>query len=122
MTTCKLRNQLHNQLLTMSSIFFDTVGKLALGSRLRLLTERITDDAAAIYQLYNIGLQPKWFPVFYVLSGGEQKTITSIAREIGHSHPSVSKIIAEMVQEGLVKERADKADGRRNLVCLTAKG
>ncbi len=106
----------------MSANFFDTVGKLALGSRLRLLTERITDDAAAIYQLYNIALQPKWFPVFYVLSGGGQKTITAIAREIGHSHPSVSKIIAEMVQQGLVNERRDKADGRRNMVGLTAKG
>jgi len=106
----------------MSANFFDTVGKLALGSRLRLLTERITDDAAAIYKLYDIDLQPKWFPVFYVLSGGAQKTITAIARDIGHSHPSVSKIIAEMVASGLVKEKKDKADGRRNLVSLTARG
>ena len=59
--------------------FFDTVGKMAIGSRLRLLTERITEDAAQIYKLYNIDLQPKWWPVFYVLSNGETKTITEIA-------------------------------------------
>ena len=62
--------------------FFNQVGKLALGSRLRMLTERITDDAAHIYKLYDIELQPKWFPVFYVLSQGEPRTITTIAREI----------------------------------------
>ena len=102
--------------------FFDTTGKMALGSRLRLLTERITADAAELYKLYGVGLQPKWFPVFYVLSNSELKTITEIAREIGHSHPSVSKIISEMASKGLVKEKKDKADGRRNMVCLSAKG
>ncbi len=102
--------------------FFDTVGKLALGSRLRLLTEKITDDAAQIYKLYGIDMHPKWFPVFYILSTGEAMTITAIAREIGHSHPSVSKIITEMAKQGLVKEKKDKTDGRRNMVCLSAKG
>ena len=102
--------------------FFDTTGKMALGSRLRLLTERITADAAELYKLYGVGLQPKWFPVFYVLSHDELKTITEIAKEIGHSHPSVSKIISEMALKGLVKEKKDKADGRRNMVCLSAKG
>jgi DNA-binding MarR family transcriptional regulator/GNAT superfamily N-acetyltransferase len=102
--------------------FFNQTGKMAIGSRLRLLTEKITEDAARIYKLYNISMQPKWFPVFYVLSQGEAKTITSIAREIGHSHPSVSKIISEMLKAGYVKEMKDKTDGRRNAVKLSAKG
>lgn len=102
--------------------FFDKVGKVAIGSRLRMLTEKITEDAAGIYKLYDIDLQPKWFPVFYILSQGEEKTITSIAKEIGHSHPSVSKIISEMSERGLVKEKKDKTDGRRNMVSLSRKG
>jgi len=102
--------------------FFDNVGKIAIGSRLRMLTEKITEDAANIYSFYDIGLQPKWFPVFYVLSQGEEKTITAIAKEIGHSHPSVSKIIGEMSKHGFVKEKKDKSDGRRNMVSLSKKG
>lgn len=102
--------------------FFDKVGKMALGSRLRMLTEKITEDAAHIYSLYDIDLQPKWFPVFYVLSQGEGKTITAIAKEIGHSHPSVSKIISEMSKKGFVIEKKDKTDGRRNVVKLSKKG
>jgi DNA-binding MarR family transcriptional regulator/GNAT superfamily N-acetyltransferase len=102
--------------------FFDNVGKMALGSRLRFLTEKITEDASQIYGMYNIDMNPKWFPVFYVLSKGETKTITAIAKEIGHSHPSVSKIISEMVDKGLVKEKKDKSDGRRNMVTLSTKG
>jgi ribosomal protein S18 acetylase RimI-like enzyme len=102
--------------------FFTEVGKMAIGSRLRRLSERITEDASHIYELYNVDLQPKWFPVFYVLSKGQEKTITAIAEEIGHSHPSVSKIASEMVKKGLLTEKTDKTDGRRNMISLSRKG
>ncbi|MDN3584910.1 bifunctional helix-turn-helix transcriptional regulator/GNAT family N-acetyltransferase [Mucilaginibacter flavus] len=102
--------------------FFNKTGKMAIGSRLRMLTEMITEDAAKIYKLYDIDMQPKWFPVFYVLSAGEAKTITDVAKEIGHSHPSVSKIIREMAKHDLVTEQKDKTDGRRNMVSLSTKG
>ena len=61
--------------------FFNQTGKLAIGSRLRMLTDKITVDAAAIYKMFGVDLKPKWFPVFFVLSRGEAKTITSIAKE-----------------------------------------
>lgn len=102
--------------------FFNQTGKLAIGSRLRMLTDKITVDAASIYKMFEVDLKPKWFPVFFILSQGEAKTITTIAKEIGHSHPSVSNIIKEMVAKGLVKETKDKTDGRINRVMLSAKG
>lgn len=101
--------------------FFKQTGKMAIGSRLRLLTEKITEDAAAIYQMYDVALQPKWFPVFHVLTQNSD-TITGIAQQIGHSHPSVSKIVAEMVKNGLVVEKKDKTDGRKNVIALSATG
>ena len=101
--------------------FFKQTGKMAIGSRLRLLTEKITEDAAAIYQMYDVALQPKWFPVFHVLTQNDD-TITGIAQQIGHSHPSVSKIVAEMVKNGLVVEKKDKTDGRKNVIALSATG
>jgi len=102
--------------------FFEETGKVAIGSRLRMLTDRVTEDAAQIYKLYDIDMQPKWFPVFHSLAQGEEKSITILAKEIGHSHPSVSKIISEMSKKGYVKENKDKNDGRRNVVSLTNKG
>jgi DNA-binding MarR family transcriptional regulator/predicted GNAT family N-acyltransferase len=102
--------------------FFNQVGKVAIGSRLRMLTEKITEDAAQLYLLYQVDLQPKWFPVYYALSQGEEKTITCIAKEIGHSHPSVSTIIAEMSKKGIVTEKKDHKDRRRNVVSLSHKG
>ena len=103
-------------------MFFNTVGKLALGSRLRMLSETMVEDAKKIYALYGVDLKPKWWPVFYVLSKNQKKSITKIAKEIKQSHPSVSKIVQEMVKAGIVKERKDKADGRKNMLELTEKG
>lgn len=102
--------------------FFEQTGKKAIGTRLRRLSEWITEDAAQIYTLYGVTLQPKWFPVYYVLSGGEAKTITSIAEEIEHSHVSVSKIIREMAKSGLITFGSDENDARKNLVSLSELG
>ena len=64
--------------------FFNKTGKMALGSRLRLLTAKVTEDAEQIYSLYGVSLVPKWFPVFFLLSEEGEKTITEISEEIGH--------------------------------------
>ncbi len=101
---------------------FEDLGRVALGSRLRFMSETITADAAQIYRQYGIEMNPKWFPVFFVLSKESEKTITSIADDIGHSHVSVSKIVREMIKAGLVAESASKEDRRRTLVSLSKRG
>lgn len=105
----------------MEKSFFDTVGKAGIGTRLRFLQEKINEDAAAIYKLFQVDLQVKWFPVFIKLTEGSF-TITEIAQHIGHSHPSVSKIVSEMVKAGVVTEARVQHDGRRNMLSLSEKG
>lgn len=102
--------------------FFNKVGKVALGSRLRLMTASFTDDASKIYELYGVDFNPKWFPVFYTIAEEREITITEIANEIGHSQPSVSKIIQEMIGAGILEEAAKTDDKRKNNVVLTEKG
>jgi DNA-binding MarR family transcriptional regulator/N-acetylglutamate synthase-like GNAT family acetyltransferase len=102
--------------------FYNKVGKMALGSRLRRLSEKLTDQAGEVYKVYDIGMNPKWFPVFYTLAEGEDKSIMQIAQEISHSHPSVSTIVKEMVKNGIAQEIANKVDGRKNYIRLTDKG
>lgn len=101
---------------------FEKTGKMALGSRLRLLTAKVTEDASKIYELYNVEFSPKWFPIFFILSEEGEKTITEIANDVGHSQPSITKIIKEMTIAGLVQENLKTSDRRRNMVALTEKG
>lgn len=102
--------------------FFERTGKMAIGSRLRILTDTLMRDAAGIYGLYGIDMKPKWFPVFYSLTDEQPKSVTSIAREIGQSHPSVSTIVKEMTKAGIITTIDDVADRRCNLIILTDYG
>jgi DNA-binding MarR family transcriptional regulator len=102
--------------------FYSMTGKMALGSRLRRLSEQMTEQATALYKMYEVDLQPKWFPVFYALSGTGEMTITDIARDIGHTHPSVSQIVREMAAKGYVVEKKGETDGRKNFVELSPSG
>jgi DNA-binding MarR family transcriptional regulator len=102
--------------------FYYQTGKMALGSRLRRLSEKFTEDAAKIYPLYEVTLDPKWFPIFYVLSQKEELSITEIAQIIGHSHPSVSQIVKEMTNKGLTTTAKSLSDARVNVVKLSNKG
>lgn len=101
---------------------FKRTGCLAMGSRLRLITDAITSDASKIYDLYGVALRPKWFPVFFLLQDGCELGITEIAKMIGQTHPSVIKIVGEMTKAGLTKTSTDPNDKRRTLISLTSKG
>lgn len=102
--------------------FFNKTGKMALGSRLRLLTAKVTEDSSKIYELYQVAFSPKWFPVFFILYEEGSKTITEIAELIGHSQPSVTQIIKEMTKAGLVENNLLSTDKRRNVAGLTDGG
>jgi len=102
---------------------FERTGKMAIGSRLRLLSQQLTDDASRVYEVYGLqGFSPKWFPVFFILLEDGESTITQIAESIGHSQPSVTKIIKEMAKAGLVKDNLKSVDKRKNVAGLTDKG
>ena len=102
--------------------FYNKVGKLALGSRLRGLSDLITNDAAELYHIYGVDIQPRWWPVFYSLTQTPENSITAIGNEIGQSHASVSQVVREMVKKGFANERKNKHDKRKNFVSLTEKG
>lgn len=102
--------------------FFEKRGVVAIASRLRRLTETLTRDDTEIYRMAGLEFRPKWFPVFLTLSDGEAHTVTSIAREIGQSHPSVSVMAREMQKAGLLEERKSATDARSTELCLSAAG
>jgi DNA-binding MarR family transcriptional regulator/predicted GNAT family N-acyltransferase len=102
--------------------FYTQVGKVALGSRLRRLSETLTEDAAQIFALYQVGLDPKWFPVFYMLWQQETASVTELAQIIGHSHASVSQLVKEMRQQGLLVAERSASDARVSVVRLSEQG
>jgi DNA-binding MarR family transcriptional regulator/N-acetylglutamate synthase-like GNAT family acetyltransferase len=102
--------------------FYDRQGPVALGSRLRRLGDWMAEEAARVYQAYETPLQPRWYPVFQVLAEKGRAAVTEIAGEVGHTHASVSQIIAQMRRRGFVTLRRSSQDGRSTVVSLSPRG
>lgn len=102
--------------------FFERVGPVAIGSRARLLSERLTNDARQLNAIYGSELKAKWFPLLYLLKLDGAIGVSELAGRIGQSHPAVVRMVNELVREGLAMRRPDESDGRRTLVQLTDAG
>lgn len=95
---------------------------MAIGSRLRRLSELITIDSAVLFQMQQMDFEPRWFPVFYMLSQAGPMHVTDLAQRIGQSHASVSQIAKEMERDDLLNKVRDKKDGRKSLLSLSEAG
>jgi ribosomal protein S18 acetylase RimI-like enzyme/predicted transcriptional regulator len=102
--------------------FYSMAGQMALGSRLRQLGETLMSDAEKIYAMYGVDLDPRWFPVFYMLTVKDSAGITELADDIGQSHPAVSQVVRSMMKENIVETQKCSDDARVNRVTLTDKG
>lgn len=102
--------------------FFEQIGSVSLGSRLRRLSEQMTAQAADVYALYQLPFEPRWFPVFYAVAEQPGQSVGELAQRIGHTHAAVSQVVKELVKHDLVSIARGEADLRRSVVTLTAKG
>jgi DNA-binding MarR family transcriptional regulator/N-acetylglutamate synthase-like GNAT family acetyltransferase len=102
--------------------FYSLAGHMALGSRLRRLADTLTTDAERLYQLYGVEIDPRWFPVFYMLLNKKSAAITELAEDIGQTHPAVSQVVREMIKAKVVEANKCPEDARVNRVSLTPRG
>ncbi|UOQ76873.1 bifunctional helix-turn-helix transcriptional regulator/GNAT family N-acetyltransferase [Hymenobacter sp. 5516J-16] len=102
--------------------FFEQLGPAALGSRLRRLSEQMTGQAAEVYSLYHVPVEPRWFPVLYAVATQPERHVGEIAELIGQTHAAVSQVVKELVKQDLVRVQRGEADLRRSVVSLTEKG
>ena len=102
--------------------FYEQLGKKALSSRMRQISDMMTTDAAKIYAIYGTDFQPRWFPVYMVLRENDALSVTEIGLIIGQTHASISQIVKEMKRKGYVSDEKCADDGRKNLISLTELG
>ncbi len=102
--------------------FISQLGELALGSRLRRMSDRIMADGADIYSYAQLPFEPRWFPIYRFLAENERVTLAHIARELGITHPSVHQTLAEMSRAKLVSSYRDPTDKRKRLIALSKQG
>lgn len=102
--------------------FVRELGVLALGSRLRRLSDRVMASGQQVYRMTEIDFEPRWFPVYRLLADHGAQTVGDCARELGLTHAAVSQTAAAMSKRGITTSREDAADARRRMLELTDKG
>lgn len=98
------------------------LGALALGSRLKRLSDRLMQDGIRIYRETGVAFEPRWFPVFYYLSRVGPSAVMDIAKGLGITHPSVNQVAKEMIAANLVAPYKDTKDKRKRVLALTRYG
>jgi DNA-binding MarR family transcriptional regulator len=102
--------------------FYQNLGYLVLGSRLRRLSEAFLSEINRAYQNEGIDFDASWFPVFYLLSKNGSLSIKELSDQTEVSHPAASQLITNLKNKKLVATNTCTDDGRRQLVQLTEKG
>jgi DNA-binding MarR family transcriptional regulator len=102
--------------------FYEELGYLVLGSRMRRLSEAFLSEINKTYQTAGINFDASWFPVFYLLSKNESISIKDLSDTTGVSHPAASQLVANLKNKKLLKTTTSSTDGRLQLVQLTKTG
>ncbi|MBP7866703.1 MAG: bifunctional helix-turn-helix transcriptional regulator/GNAT family N-acetyltransferase [Acidobacteria bacterium] len=98
------------------------LGILALGSRLKRLSDRLMQDAGLVYREAGLNFESRWFLIFYQLAESGPLSVTAIAEAVGITHPAVNQVAAEMEKAGLITSSADNRDRRRRILALSPRG
>ena len=101
--------------------FFADVGLLALGSRLRALSEQLYAMGDEVYAAHGIALQARWFPILRLLHDRGPLTVGEIAAAAGQTHSAISQLATRLVSEGWLKASSDSSDRRVRRLSLTAR-
>ena len=102
--------------------YFDELGVVALGSRLKRLSDRMMGDALNVYKYMGQEIQPKWFTLISLLFDKKSVSVVEASEKLGLSQPCISQFSKELIKIGLIKAVHDPDDMRRKLLSLTTKG
>ncbi len=103
--------------------FLKELGYLAIGSRLKGLTDRMLRGGSEAYRYLDLDFEPRWFTLFYLLSTeASPLSIQEIADALKVSHPAVIQTAQMLQKRGLVRSFQDEVDRRKRRLALTPKG
>lgn len=98
------------------------LGELALGNRLKRLSDRLMQDGIRVYKDAGVEFEPRWFPLYYYLIVEGPSAVMEIAKGLGISHPAVNQVAKEMIAADLLSSYKDTKDKRKRLLAMTERG
>jgi len=106
----------------MERNILNELGELAIGSRLKRLSDYIMREGKVLYASHNIDFEPKWFPVFYTIASQSSTNVMKIAETLKITHAAVSQTVKDLVKHDIVDTVSHETDGRKKSLELSKKG
>ncbi len=106
----------------MTTDILESLGYLALGSRLKRLAENLQAGAARAHADMGYPIQPSHFPLLAALHTTGPMTVSEAVESLGVSQPSVTRTLGALVDMGLISTAPAKNDNRIKQLSLTQQG
>ena len=102
--------------------YFDELGEIALGSRLKRLSDKMMSDALNRYKYMGQDIQPKWYTLMSLLKDKKSVSVVEAADYLGLTQPCISQFSREMFKSGYIVFDSDPGDMRRKIMSLSKLG
>ena len=106
----------------MPNDIISKLGPLAIGARMRRLTDMFSRDVAMIYKEHHLDFEAKYFVLFYLVSQRDGIGIMEIADELSYTHPAIIHLAKELEKKGYIESFKSPDDNRKRLLKLSKKG
>lgn len=97
------------------------MGYLALATRLKRISDKMTHSTRLMYRNLNIDIEPNWYLVLIIVKQNPNVSVMSIAKSLGFTHQSVITITNKMVKKDYLQVSKDENDKRKTIFNLTQK-
>jgi DNA-binding MarR family transcriptional regulator len=107
----------------MKDNIISSLGALAIGARMRRLTDIFSRDVQVIYKEHNLDFEAKYFILFYLVSTRKDGIgIMEIADELSLTHPAIIHLAGELEKKRYIQSVRPATDSRKRLLKLSKKG
>ena len=97
------------------------MGYLALATRLKRISDKMTHSTRLMYRNLNVDIEPNWYLVLIIVKQNPNVSVMSIAKSLGFTHQSVITITNKMVKKNYLQVSKDENDKRKTIFNLTKK-
>ncbi|MCF6349046.1 MAG: bifunctional helix-turn-helix transcriptional regulator/GNAT family N-acetyltransferase [Flavobacteriaceae bacterium] len=96
--------------------------ELALGSRLKRLSDHMMKEAVKTYKALAIDFDPYHMPIFKLISEQDNLSIGEISKSLNVTQPAVTQYINSLGQKKLIISKTGKNDKRKKKISLSKQG
>ena len=102
--------------------FMESLGTLALGSQLKRVNEHLSGEVGRILRELGVDFEPRWLPLFALLTLKGDCSVVQAARQLGVSQPAISQFSKELFKVELIEIGRDPRDSRKRILSLSKSG